>query len=121
MKQHDSFDDYVMARGGGLLRLAWLLTRDEHLAEDVVQEVLAKSSRRWSRIERAGSPDAYVRRMVVNQVLSWRRRQQDIPTARLADRPLAGTHGAPSAWDRADVLRQAEATRYVGGPVPPQG
>jgi hypothetical protein len=26
----------------------------------------------------------------------------------------------PSAWDRADVLRLAEATRYVGGPVPPQ-
>ncbi len=27
----------------------------------------------------------------------------------------------PSAWDRADVRRLAEATRYVGGPVPPQG
>jgi hypothetical protein len=26
----------------------------------------------------------------------------------------------PSGWDRADVLRLTEATRYVGGPVPPQ-
>lgn len=103
-----TFDDYVVARGQALLRLAWLLARDEHLAQDVVQEVLAKASVRWSRIERAGSPDAYVRKMVVNELLSWRRRRHDIPTDRLAERALgdsyAGDHAGHHA-DRDQVIR----------------
>jgi RNA polymerase sigma-70 factor (sigma-E family) len=97
-----SFDDYVVARGPGLLRLAWLLGRDEHLAQDVVQEVLAKASTRWSRIERAGSPDAYVRKMVVNQLLSWRRRRHDVPTDRMTDRPAAGSYAGDPAGAHAD-------------------
>jgi RNA polymerase sigma-70 factor (sigma-E family) len=97
-----TFDDYVVARGQALLRLAWLLARDEHLAQDVVQEVLAKASTRWSRIERAGSPDAYVRKMVVNELLSWRRRRHDIPSDNLAERPAAGSYGGDPAGDHAD-------------------
>ena len=87
-----TFDDYVVARGQALLRLAWLLARDEHLAQDVVQDVLAKASTRWSRIERVGSPDAYVRKMVVNELLSWRRRHHDIPSDRMPERPAAGSY-----------------------------
>jgi RNA polymerase sigma-70 factor (sigma-E family) len=105
---NEAFDDYVVARGQALLRLAWLLARDEHLAQDVVQEVLAKASTRWSRIERVGSPDAYVRKMVVNELLSWRRRRHDIPSERIADRPAAGTHGGDPAGahaDRDEVMR----------------
>lgn len=97
-----TFDDYVVSRGQALLRLAWLLARDEHLAQDVVQEVLAKASTRWSRIERAGSPDAYVRRMVVNELLSWRRRRHDIPSARIAERPAGGSYGGDPAGHHAD-------------------
>lgn len=69
------FDDYVVARGPALLRFAYVLTGDRHLAEDLVQEVLAKASRRWSRIEAADQPDGYVKRSIVNQYLSWRRRR----------------------------------------------
>jgi RNA polymerase sigma-70 factor (sigma-E family) len=97
-----SFDEYVVARGQALLRLAWLLAHDEHLAQDVVQDVLAKASTRWSRIEQAGSPDAYVRKMVVNQLLSWRRRRRDVPTDRLFDRPAAGSYAGDPAGDHAD-------------------
>lgn len=68
-----SFDGFVSARLPGLLRYAVVLTGDSHLAQDVVQEVLARAQLRWQRIERAGSVEAYVRRMIVNEYLSWRR------------------------------------------------
>jgi RNA polymerase sigma factor (sigma-70 family) len=55
-----------------LLRYARVLTGDRDLAQDVVQEVLAKAQARWKKIQNADSPDAYVNRMVLNQYLSWR-------------------------------------------------
>jgi RNA polymerase sigma-70 factor (sigma-E family) len=69
-----TFAEYAAARLSGLLRYAVILTGDSELAQDVVQEVLARAQVKWSRIERAGSPDAYVRQMVLNEYLSWRRR-----------------------------------------------
>jgi RNA polymerase sigma-70 factor (sigma-E family) len=69
------FETYVGARTGALLRLAYLLTGDRHLAEDLVQEALGRAHRRWGQIRRAENPHAYVRRMIVNQHISWRRRR----------------------------------------------
>jgi RNA polymerase sigma-70 factor (sigma-E family) len=69
-----TFEEYAAARLPGLLRYAVILTGDHDLAQDVVQEVLARAQVRWNRISRAGSPDAYVRQMVLNEYLSWRRR-----------------------------------------------
>jgi RNA polymerase sigma-70 factor (sigma-E family) len=70
-----SFDDFVAERLDQLLRYATALTCDPHLAKDVVQEVLLRAQQRWRHIERADQPVAYVRRMVVNEYLSWRRRR----------------------------------------------
>jgi RNA polymerase sigma factor (sigma-70 family) len=50
---------------------ATALTGDPDLAKDLVQEVLIRVNDRWPEI---GSPEAYVRKMVVNEYLSWRRR-----------------------------------------------
>jgi DNA-directed RNA polymerase specialized sigma24 family protein len=50
------FDDFVVARGAALLRTAYLLTGDRHLAEDLVQAALAKTYRHWKRV-RGGSPE----------------------------------------------------------------
>jgi RNA polymerase sigma-70 factor (sigma-E family) len=69
-----AFEDYVSARGGRLLRFAYLLCGDPHLAEDLVQEALARAHRRWERIE-ADEPDAYVRAALVRAHLSWWRRR----------------------------------------------
>lgn len=68
------FEDFVVARGPALVRIARGLLRDPHAAEDVVQDVLAKALVKWSTIERADDPDAYVRRMVVNACTSFHRR-----------------------------------------------
>lgn len=71
----DGFDGFVIARGPALLRFAYVLSGDGHLAEDLVQEVLARSHRRWERIERMQAPEAYVRKSIVREYLSWKRRK----------------------------------------------
>ena len=47
----NGFEGYVRARGDTLRRFAYLLCGDRHLGEDLVQEVLIKANRRWSKIE----------------------------------------------------------------------
>lgn len=81
-----SFEQYVLARGGGLLRFAYVLCGDHHLAEDLVQEVLAKAHRRWQRIE-AENPDAYLRKALVRTHISWWRRlsNREAPTSVLRE------------------------------------
>lgn len=68
-----TFDEYVVARLPALLRYAVMLTGDPHLAQDVVQETMVRAQLKWRRIAAVGQPDTYVRRMLVNQFLSWRR------------------------------------------------
>ena len=68
-----TFEQFAVARIPSLLRYAIVLTGDRDLAQDVVQEVLARAQVRWRRISDADSPEAYVRRMVLNEYLSWRR------------------------------------------------
>jgi DNA-directed RNA polymerase specialized sigma24 family protein len=67
------FVDFVVARGSALHRTAFLLTRQEQSAEDLVQIALAKAWRSWGRID--GNHEAYVRQIIVNEFASaWRRR-----------------------------------------------
>ncbi len=68
-----TFEQFAVARLPSLLRYAVVLTGNRELAQDVVQEVLARAHVRWRRITMADSPEAYVRRMVLNEYLSWRR------------------------------------------------
>src|SRR5215471_7198676 len=70
----DSFEEYVVASSGRLLRFAYVLCGDRHLAEDLVQDVLARAHRHWRRVE-AENPDAYLRTALVRAHLSWRRRR----------------------------------------------
>ncbi|MBZ5737549.1 SigE family RNA polymerase sigma factor [Nocardioides sp. GBK3QG-3] len=67
------FDDFVAARSTGLLRTAYLLTRDHALAEDLLQTALTKAWFSWSRIQ--GDPEPYVRKILVNTFASWWRRK----------------------------------------------
>jgi RNA polymerase sigma-70 factor (sigma-E family) len=77
--------EYVAARGEALLRTAYLLCGDRHLAEDLVQEVLVKVHRR-RRLEEIEHLDAYLRSAVVRQFLSWRRRRSGNEALLLAGR-----------------------------------
>ena len=105
----ESFEEYVTARGPSLLRLAYVLCGDHHLAEDIVQEVLARMHDRWRRVDHADHPDAYVRRAVVREYLSWRRRRSSREIA-LAEPPSPGAHGP-----EARVAARDEMWRLLAG------
>lgn len=80
MDAYVGFEEFVKARWLPLLRTAMLLTGDEHAAEDLVQDTLARVAQRWSVISSAHSPDAYVRRILYTRSVDawrWRRRQAD--------------------------------------------
>jgi RNA polymerase sigma-70 factor (sigma-E family) len=66
------YENYVRAQLPRLLRYARMLTGEREQAADLVQDVLVKVYRRWSRISDADHPDRYVMRMVTNGYLSWR-------------------------------------------------
>ncbi len=68
------FEEFAATRLPAVLRFAGVLTADRALAEDVVQEVLIRTSKRWDRIGQLDRPELYVRKMIVNEYLSWRRR-----------------------------------------------
>lgn len=70
-----SFDEFVDERLDGLLRYASVLTCDTDLAQDVVQESLLRAQQRWRRIGPMAAPTAYVKRMILNEYLSLRRRR----------------------------------------------
>jgi len=100
------FEEYVAARLPALLRQATVLAGDPHVAEDVVQDVLIKAQPRWARISEMDVPDAYLRKMIVNELLSARRR---LAAARRRERVQ---WPAPDQ-DGVDVLVQRDAILQV--------
>ena len=68
------FEEFAALRLPAVLRFAGVLTADRALAEDVVQEVLIRANKRWDQLETLDYPELYVRKMIVNEYLSWRRR-----------------------------------------------
>jgi RNA polymerase sigma-70 factor (sigma-E family) len=99
-----TFDEFAGARLQAVLRFATALSGDPDLAKDLVQEVLIRVSGRWQEIGQLDRPEAYVRRMVVNEYLSWRRRSW-----RLIPSGMSSHIAAPASPDPADgyVERQA--------------
>jgi RNA polymerase sigma-70 factor (sigma-E family) len=79
------FDAFVAARSPAFIRLAYLLTAgDQHAAEDLLQTSLAKTALKWSKID---DPEAYLRRVMYRQQISWWRRSREYAVAELPERP----------------------------------
>jgi RNA polymerase sigma-70 factor (sigma-E family) len=109
-----SFREFATARRAALRRTAYLMCGDWHLADDVVQDALARLYADWPRLAARGPVEAYARKVVVNGVLAHRRRPwrrevaapvlPDVPDPRSAD-------GAPDGADDGtrDVLLRALA------------
>ncbi|MFL6106732.1 MAG: SigE family RNA polymerase sigma factor [Marmoricola sp.] len=67
-----AFEEYVSARRPALVRTAYLLCGDAHLAEDLVQCALIKAVGVWRRI--GDNPEPWLRKVMVNDHISgWRK------------------------------------------------
>jgi RNA polymerase sigma-70 factor (sigma-E family) len=114
--RQQEFGQFMTARWPGLVRLAYGLTGDRWLAEDVAQAALASAYAAWWRVRRADDPDAYVRRILINTSnRRFRRRRvaeqvhqpEQLPDAAVADpAELIGQHSALLAAVRELPARQ---------------
>jgi RNA polymerase sigma-70 factor (sigma-E family) len=83
----DAFDAFVRARMPSLLRFAHALTGDPHTAADLVQDALERTGMRWSRLDKQGDPEAYVRRAILNGRTSrWRKLRRETLVDALPER-----------------------------------
>lgn len=103
----------------GLVRLSWLLLRDQQAAEDVAQDAFIATYRNWEKLRDEEAAVAYLRRCAVNGARSVLRhlvvvRRENLAEAGRAD--AAGRLSAPSSADAAmahldgDELMAALAT-----------
>jgi RNA polymerase sigma-70 factor (sigma-E family) len=94
----DGFAGFVGARTPALLRSAFLLTGDQHTAEDLVQSALARTHRGWHRLHSTGNAEAYTRKIMYHLQVSWwrRRRVSETPAGHLPEprRADGGDHAA---------------------------
>lgn len=107
------FGDYVARQRPALMRFATVLTGHTWLADDLVSDVLGRAFERWDRIGSMDQPNAYVRRMIVNDYVSWhRRRFRAVPRADLeSDNTLVDDSTAAHAERDAMIRRLAELPR----------
>ena len=99
------YADFVRSHTRALLRSAYLLTGDQHLAEDLVQEALARTHRAWDRLAHTEHAAAYARKVMYHaQVSSWRRRR----VAEVLHGSNLERHGG-----RIDDVAEAAAQRIV--------
>jgi RNA polymerase sigma-70 factor (sigma-E family) len=114
MDPEQEFADLFTMLWPRLFRTAYGVAGDAGIAEDAVQTAFAKAYASWSRISGADRPEAYLRRMVINEVLGsrrsgWWRREQ-------AHEVVEDRSGSPSPEDGV-ADRDAVWTAVQGLPV----
>lgn len=111
------FAEFAAARTPALIRVAYLLTGDQHGAEDLVQSALAKTYARWGSL-RHQDPEGYIRTVMYREQVSWWRRLariRETVTATPADVavPDPSTHTDLRLAMRAALRRLPAAQRTV--------
>jgi RNA polymerase sigma-70 factor (sigma-E family) len=108
----EDFSAFATSRWPGLVRLAFGLTGDRWLAEDLAQMALARAYVAWRRVSRADDPDAYLRRILVNA--SNRRFRRRRVTEQPGDPPEVPVEGP------ADLVGQRTALLAALHQLPPR-
>lgn len=102
------FEEFSREQLPGLVRFAAVLTGDRELAQDVVQDALVRAHQGWRRMAAVDRPDLYMRKIVVNSYLSWRRRWYQRSVHVTADITRFGEPTAPDpAWRITDAAQLA--------------
>jgi RNA polymerase sigma-70 factor (sigma-E family) len=106
----EAFSAFVLARQGHLRAIAYSLCGDWHDADDLLQTALTKLYVAWPRVTRDGSPEAYVRRILVHvNIDDHRRRSRRVRTVPLESGPdLPGRASTPTE-DRSALVAALQA------------
>jgi RNA polymerase sigma-70 factor (sigma-E family) len=104
----EEFRAFVAANNVPLLRTAYLLTGDRQLAEDLVQNALLRVYRRWARISRLDRPEAYVRKVLVNERRSAFRRRRVAEDLRPVPPERPGADDAARHAERDELLGELQ-------------
>ncbi|MER6027941.1 SigE family RNA polymerase sigma factor [Streptomyces sp. NPDC001851] len=64
--RNEEFQSFMIGRWPRLMRTAFLLTGEQHAAEDLVQSTLERIYVAWRKVGAADDPEAYVRRVMIN-------------------------------------------------------
>jgi RNA polymerase sigma-70 factor (sigma-E family) len=105
----EAFEDFARDRSAHLFRLALMLSGwNEAVAQDLLQIALERAySRRWLLFRDEASAEPYVRRVLVNAAIDWRRalrRRQEQPIDAAED---LGLPDATTLVDDRDLLLRA--------------
>lgn len=98
----DEFDAFVLRTWSRLDRVALALTGSRHDADDLMQNAYTKAYRHWPKLLEMEHPEAYVRRILVNESTSaWRRpwRRAERSTADLPERPTTASQDSYAVHD----------------------
>jgi RNA polymerase sigma-70 factor (sigma-E family) len=88
----EEFREFMHGRWPAMVRLAYGLTGDPGQAEDIAQAAFARAYASWGRVSKASDPDAYVRRIVINE------NRKQFRKRRVAEE-LPGTLPEIGVWD----------------------
>ena len=113
-KDEAEFAELVAAVSHRLQRMAYAVCGDGRLAEDAVQSALVSAYRTWPRVRDAQSSEAYLRKMVVNQLMSWRRRKSWGTTS------TSGQTIEPSRTSHEDEVIEHQLVWSAVGDLPPR-
>lgn len=106
------FTAFVTVAAPRLRRIAYLMCRDWHLAQDLTQTTFTKLYASWGRIRHATNLDAYSRRVLMNAVFDHRKRRHTSEVV-LAELPESAPPVRDSATDLHVALMDALATLPV--------
>ncbi len=105
-RPEEEYREFVGSRAASLHRTAYLLCGDWHLADDLVQETLVQTFRHWRRVQRADNPNAYVKRILVNEFKRHWQRYGGLPVhADIGRFQVAIPDVSEEVVNRADLLR----------------
>ncbi len=68
-----TYEEFVNSRLPALLRYALMLSGDPDTAADITQETMIRVQLKWRQVDRAEVPERYVRKILTNVYLDWRR------------------------------------------------
>lgn len=102
----EEFEQFVSRDFDRLRRIAVSLTGDQHDADDLLQDTLARLMVHWGKVRGAASPTSYAHRTMVNTFLSGKRRRRstEVVSTEVVDHRATTSDPTAKFIQRQDLL-----------------